>query len=217
MTRNSFRGVNRRIGAIKFSCLSPEEIRKMSAVKVITPDTYDDENRPYERGLMDLHMGVIEPGLRCKTCGCNSNDCPGHFGHIELARPVIHVGFIKEIKMLLECTCSSCGKLLLTDDQIELIRNKVGVMENSGSDPDDLKELFKRIHKESLTKKACPHCGEEQVKIKLDKPTTFRAVDDNHKLETVLHGLENFVFILVFKSDFHVCSSFPSRLPYRSF
>ena len=115
MTRNSFRGVSRRIGAIKFSCLSPEEIRKMSAVKVITPDTYDDENRPYERGLMDLHMGVIEPGLRCKTCGCNSNDCPGHFGHIELARPVIHVGFIKEIKMLLECTCSSCGKLLLTD------------------------------------------------------------------------------------------------------
>ena len=182
MTRNSFRGVSRRIGAIKFSCLSPEEIRKMSAVKVITPDTYDDENRPYERGLMDLHMGVIEPGLRCKTCGCNSNDCPGHFGHIELARPVIHVGFIKEIKMLLECTCSSCGKLLLTDDQIELIRNKVGVMENSGSDPDDLKELFKKIHKESLTKKACPHCGEEQVKIKLDKPTTFRAVDDNHKL-----------------------------------
>ena len=91
MNRNTLRGVSRRIGAIKFSCLSPEEIRKMSAVKVITPDTYDDENRPYERGLMDLHMGVIEPGLRCKTCGCNSNDCPGHFGHIELARPVIHV------------------------------------------------------------------------------------------------------------------------------
>ncbi len=182
MNRNTLRGVSRRIGAIKFSCLSPEEIRKMSAVKVITPDTYDDENRPYERGLMDLHMGVIEPGLRCKTCGCNSNDCPGHFGHIELARPVIHVGFIKEIKMLLECTCSSCGHLLLTDDQVELIRSKIGVAESANSDPDDVKELFKKIHKESLTKKSCPHCNAEQVKIKLDKPTTFRAVDDNHKL-----------------------------------
>ena len=84
--------------------------------------------------------------------------------------------------MLLECTCSSCGKLLLTDDQVELIRNKVGVMENGESDSDGLKELFKKIHRESLTKKVCPHCGEEQVKIKLDKPTTFRAVDDNHKL-----------------------------------
>ena len=182
MNRNTLRGVSRRIGAIKFSCLSPEEIRKMSAVKVITPDTYDDENRPYERGLMDLHMGVIEPGLRCKTCGCNSNDCPGHFGHIELARPVIHVGFIKEIKMLLECTCSSCGHLLLTDDQVELIKSKIGVAESANSDPDDVKELFKKIHKESLTKKSCPHCNAEQVKIKLDKPTTFRAVDDNHKL-----------------------------------
>ena len=29
----------KRIGSIKFSCLSPEEIRKMSAVKVITADT----------------------------------------------------------------------------------------------------------------------------------------------------------------------------------
>ena len=184
MNRNSIRGVTRRIGAIKFSCLSPDEIRKMSAVKVITPDTYDDEGRPYDRGLMDPLMGVVEPGISCRTCGCNSNDCPGHFGHIELARPVIHVGFIKEIKMLLECTCSSCGRLLLTDKQVEEIKSKIGVAESNSSDPDDLKELFKKIHKEALTKKKCPHekCEQEQVKIKLDKPTTFRAVDDNHKL-----------------------------------
>jgi DNA-directed RNA polymerase subunit A' len=38
----------KRIGSIKFSCLSPEEIRKMSAVKVITADTYNDEGFPYE-------------------------------------------------------------------------------------------------------------------------------------------------------------------------
>ena len=68
--RNLNEGVTKRIGAIKFSCLSPEEIRKMSTVTVITADTYDDEGRSLDRGLMDLRMGVVEPGVRCKTCGC---------------------------------------------------------------------------------------------------------------------------------------------------
>ena len=182
MNRNSNEGITKRIGAIKFSCLSPEEIRKMSAVKVITADTYDDENRPYERGLMDLRMGVIEPGLRCKTCGCNSTDCPGHFGHIELARPVIHVGFIKDIKMLLECTCSSCGRLMLNADQVEQSKRKMGILEELGGDTADVKLFSKRTAKDASSKGVCPYCGAEQVKIKLDKPTTFRAVEDNHKL-----------------------------------
>ena len=82
-------GITKRIGSIKFSCVSPEEIRKMSATKVITADTYDEEGYPIEMGLMDPHMGVIEPGLRCKTCGCKVDECPGHFGHIDLAMPVI--------------------------------------------------------------------------------------------------------------------------------
>ena len=71
-------GITKRIGSIKFSCVSPEEIRKMSATKVITADTYDEEGYPIEMGLMDPHMGVIEPGLRCKTCGCKVDECPGH-------------------------------------------------------------------------------------------------------------------------------------------
>ncbi|TXT08619.1 hypothetical protein VHUM_02747 [Vanrija humicola] len=38
-------------------------------------------------------------------------ECPGHFGHIELARPVFHAGFIVKVKKILECVCYSCGKL----------------------------------------------------------------------------------------------------------
>lgn len=182
MSRGHIESITKRIGSIKFSCLSPDEIRKMSAVKVITADTYDDENRPYERGLMDTRMGVIEPGIRCKTCGCNSNDCLGHFGHIELARPVIHVGFIKDIKMLLECTCSSCGRLMLNDDQIKYSRQKLGSIEEFGGDPADIKLFSKKTAKDASSKEFCPYCGAERVKIKLDKPTTFREIEDNHKL-----------------------------------
>jgi len=175
-------GISKRIGAIKFSCVSPEEIRKMSATKIITADTYDDEGYPIEMGLMDPHMGVIEPGLRCKTCGCKVDECPGHFGHIDLAMPVIHVGFIKDIKTLLESTCRKCGRLMLTEDQIEECRLNMDRVEELGGDTADLKTFSKSTAKDASSKGLCPYCGEEQIKIKLDKPTTFREVDDNHKL-----------------------------------
>ncbi|MDR3282062.1 MAG: DNA-directed RNA polymerase subunit A' [Candidatus Methanoplasma sp.] len=176
------RGITKRIGSIKFSCVSPDEIRKMSATKIITADTYDDEGYPIEMGLMDPHMGVIEPGLRCKTCGCKVDECPGHFGHIDLAMPVIHVGFIKDIKLMLESTCRSCGRLMLTADQIEVRRSDMSGMRDLGSGTIDIKNFSKETAKDASTRGVCPYCGAEQIKIKLDKPTTFREVDDNHKL-----------------------------------
>src|SRR5439155_793439 len=106
------RGLTKRIRAIRFALLSPDEIRRMSATKIITADTYDDDGFPIDMGLMDSHLGVIEPGLRCKTCGGKVDDCPGHFGHIDLAMPVIHVGYVKDIKKLLQATCRKCGRLL---------------------------------------------------------------------------------------------------------
>ena len=178
----TMRGITKRIGSIKFSCVSPDEIRKMSATKIITADTYDDEGYPIEMGLMDPHMGVIEPGLRCKTCGCKVDECPGHFGHIDLAMPVIHVGFIKDIKMLLESTCSNCGRLMLSEDQIQARRDSMERMEELGGGTIDVKNFSKETAKDASGKGVCPYCGIDQVKIKLDKPTTFRETEDNHKL-----------------------------------
>lgn len=40
-------------------------------------------------------------------------ECPGHFGHIELAKPVFHVGFITKIMKVLRCVCFFCSKLLV--------------------------------------------------------------------------------------------------------
>ena len=115
------RSTTKKIGSIEFTLLSPNEIRKMSATKVITADTYDDDGFPIAMGLMDPRLGVIEPGLRCKTCGLRvgKDKCPGHFGHIDLAMPVIHVGLVKSIRNSLRATCRECGRLLLTDKQRE--------------------------------------------------------------------------------------------------
>ncbi len=174
------RGVSKRIGSIKFACLSPDEIRRMSATKIITADTYDDDGFPIDMGLMDPHLGVIEPGLRCKTCGHKVDECPGHFGHIDLAMPVIHVGYVKEIKKLLQSTCRVCGRLLLTEDQAKEYREQMEAMEELGGDALDMRMMTKDTAKDASSRQVCPHCGAEQMKITLDKPTTFR--EDGHKL-----------------------------------
>jgi DNA-directed RNA polymerase subunit A' len=174
------RGVSKRIGSVKFACLSPDEVRKMSATKIITADTYDDDGFPIDMGLMDPHLGVIEPGLRCKTCGHKVDECPGHFGHIDLAMPVIHVGFVKEIKKLLQSTCRSCGRLLLTEAQAKEYKEAMEMVEEMGGDTMDVRLVTKETAKDASSRPVCPHCGAEQLKITLDKPTTFR--EDGHKL-----------------------------------
>jgi DNA-directed RNA polymerase beta' subunit len=35
---------------------------------------------------------AIDRNTSCETCGEGMSECPGHFGHIELARPIYHPG-----------------------------------------------------------------------------------------------------------------------------
>jgi len=167
------RSITKKIGSIGFSLLSPNEIRKMSATKVITADTYDDDGFPIAMGLMDPRLGVIEPGLRCKTCGLRvgKDKCPGHFGHIDVAMPVIHVGLIKSIRNNLRTTCRECGELLLTDKQKEEFFDMLKKYNKEGR---DTTYLFKQIIKEARKTDKCIKCGREVGKIELDKPTTLR-------------------------------------------
>ncbi|HVL48300.1 MAG TPA: DNA-directed RNA polymerase subunit A' [Candidatus Thermoplasmatota archaeon] len=171
----------KKIGSIAFALLSPQEIRDMSATKIITADTYDDDGFPIDMGLMDPRLGVIEPGLRCKTCGRTVGDCPGHFGHIDLAMPVVHVGYTKIIKNVLRSTCRACGRILLADERLAELRQVLSGWKEAGK---DVNEFVKDVVKEaSKPAEGCPHCGEAQKRIDFEKPTTFR--EDGHKLTPV--------------------------------
>ena len=168
----------KRIGKIEFGLLSPKEIRQMSVRKIIWADTYDDDGFPYPQGLMDLHLGVIDPGLRCKTCSQKAGECPGHFGHIELAKPVIHVGYTRLIRKLLRVTCRECGRLLLSDEEIEKI---IGPEDEMSSDSVSEKDIKKE--------RICPHCGEQQLKINFEKPTTFAEISNDDRGKKVENKL----------------------------
>ncbi|ADB58039.1 DNA-directed RNA polymerase subunit A' [Archaeoglobus profundus] len=169
--------VPKRISAIRFEVLSPQEIRRMSVAKIVSAETYDDDGFPIEGGLMDPRLGVIDPGLRCRTCGGKAGECPGHFGHIELAAPVIHVGYAKLIAKLLNATCRECGRLRLPDKVRDKFLDEIERRKELGQDYD---EIIKDVYRRAKAVKKCPHCGAEAVEVKFEKPTFYYI--DEHKL-----------------------------------
>jgi len=116
-----------KIIGIQFSILSPDEIRKSSVAHITSRDTYIN-NKPVINGLFDPRMGVIEPGIICPTDGLNYMETPGYFGHIDLARPVYYIQYLKHILKILRCVCFKCSKLLINKNLhkhvLELPSNK---------------------------------------------------------------------------------------------
>ncbi|KAI4497535.1 hypothetical protein M0802_007305 [Mischocyttarus mexicanus] len=105
----------RTVKRVQFGILSPDEIRRMSVTDagIRFPETMEG-GRPKLGGLMDPRQGVIDRNSRCQTCAGNMTECPGHFGHIDLAKPVFHVGFITKSIKILRCVCFYCSKLLVS-------------------------------------------------------------------------------------------------------
>ncbi|KAL9086884.1 MAG: hypothetical protein Q9165_006890 [Trypethelium subeluteriae] len=135
------------IEEIQFGLLSPEEVKNMSVVHIEYPETMDEQKqRPREKGLNDPKLGSIDRAFACATCGESMQECPGHFGHIELSVPVFHVGFIGKIKKLLEICCHHCGKILMDETNpafIEAMKTR------------DRKRRFDKIWTLCKSKKKC--------------------------------------------------------------
>jgi len=162
--------IHKVVNEVHFGLFSPQDVRKLSVVEIQTPDTYDEDGAPITTGLMDGRLGTLEPRQRCKTCGNTAIRCPGHFGHIELAVPIVHIEFTKIVYDLLRATCRTCGRILLPDDTAKKARVRIDkTRQLLGVVPDD---VYKLILTETKTKQ-CPHCGAVQYKIVFEKPTKF--------------------------------------------
>ncbi|PIN87444.1 DNA-directed RNA polymerase subunit A' [Candidatus Woesearchaeota archaeon CG10_big_fil_rev_8_21_14_0_10_32_24] len=164
--------VHKKVESISFGIFSPKQITEAATAKVVTPELYDREGYPVDGGLMDLRLGVIDPGLRCKTCGQKLKECPGHFGFIDLARPVVHIKFVRQILDLLKSSCRSCGRILIPDESIKrylTVLDKVGDEEGFEARRRKIKEVVRKYK----LKEKCPHCNAKQEKIKLEKPYNF--------------------------------------------
>ena len=97
---------------IQFGLFSPDEIRKSSVAEITSKETYVN-NKAVVGGLFDTRMGTLDPGIICPTDGLDYIQCPGYFGHIELAKPVFYIQYLGTIERIAKCICIKCSKLLV--------------------------------------------------------------------------------------------------------
>lgn len=129
----------KRIDRIQFSVMSPEELKGYS----VTQKLVVRNERPIPAGITShetyrdgeaVRGGVNDPRM---GSAMGDNNHPGYFGHIELARPVYHVGFLNTVLAILRCVSFYDGGLLFTDkddlvawEQLKLLdgKNRLGAL-----------------------------------------------------------------------------------------
>lgn len=103
----------------KFNVLSSEEIVGNSVCEVRETKTPFGENCVY-----DERMGLTEISSTktCLTCKQSFLTCPGHFGHINLATPILHPMLIEEIVTFLRVICIDCYRPILSAEHLKILR-----------------------------------------------------------------------------------------------
>ena len=116
------------ITEIQFNIFSNKNIKNNSSISekdgITIPETYDG-GEPKRGGIVDTRLGITDGNLECAYCGLNANNCPGHFGHTQLAQPIFHYGFLNQVRHILNCICLKTSKLLIdknTDENKKVLK-----------------------------------------------------------------------------------------------
>ena len=136
------------INGVQFGVYSPEIILKKSVVHIDVETLYDSNGEPKINGLFDPRMGYIEPRKKCKTCEQTYINCPGHFGHIELPKPVFNLQFKDYFVKILRCICIKCSRLLINKNH-QIFKNIIANTKGN------YKDRFEKIVKHCKNVKIC--------------------------------------------------------------
>lgn len=111
----SKRHVLHQIENVSFSFYKSSDIRKISVRQITYPVAFDSLQRPVAGGLYDPALGVLDRSVTklCATCHLGYAECPGHFGHIELALPVVHPVLFPLLVKVLRSKCWYCHRFRL--------------------------------------------------------------------------------------------------------
>ena len=160
----------KQVGAIHHGMMSPEEVMLLSGDRIIRHDDVYEAPRQSKAAIPEIpapiHGGVADGRLGtysadpCYTCGHSNapnsptaNQCPGHFGRINLATPVPNylylTGGVDSSPLLrtLKYVCMGCSKVVLPDEYLNpLIENaKKIIYENKFTSPDGFAMIWKAI------------------------------------------------------------------------
>jgi len=145
---------------VQFGIANPADIISRSVVEVITDKTFQSE-KPFPGGVFDARFGVTDHGKICPTCKYTNLLCPGHFGHIRLARPVYLYQFIEIIQKFLVVVCLSCSKPYLPKEDLERIGTQKNGIERFDKVRDATANYKTHMPKES---KVCAYCGSKTIR-----------------------------------------------------
>ncbi|KAF5942042.1 hypothetical protein HYC85_019684 [Camellia sinensis] len=98
-----------KVRMVQFGILSPDEIIEYSETM--------ERGKPKLGGLSDPRLGTIDRKMKCETCMANTAECPGHFGHLELTKPMFHIGVLKTVLSIMRCVCFNCSKILANEEE----------------------------------------------------------------------------------------------------
>jgi len=201
---------HKEISFLQFGTLHPDELKRMSVCEITKAETFDG-SKPVINGLFDPRMGVIERGPVCATCENTHVLCPGHFGHIELVKPVFYMHFKDNIKQLLNCVCFRCSRLLVERNNpklLEEIKNKTR------------EHRFKAIYKYcTKTQKTENCCYNEGCRIIQPHKYTALTSDKLRGMDKKINGVERdtvFAIIAEFKEEAMKDSSIPTKYRIRA-
>mgnify|MGYP002700427762 CR=1 FL=1 len=98
------------VSRVSLELWGPDDVVRYSVVHCQIPGTFSRPDAP-EGSVNDARLGPCQ-GRCCATCLQLYPHCPGHFGHIELAKPVYHVLFLDRVYRTLQRICLACGRIL---------------------------------------------------------------------------------------------------------
>ncbi|GIY43094.1 DNA-directed RNA polymerase III subunit RPC1, partial [Caerostris darwini] len=181
MVKEQFREphLSEKIDKISFGLQSGLDIRKQAHLNCVNFNLYEGTNHeasPY--GVLDPKMGTSRKNQKCATCGKQIQDCPGHFGYLNLELPVFHSGYFRAVINILQSICKNCGRLLLNPDE----RKKYSeILRQPNISYLRKKQLRKQILEQCVKKSACQFCHETNGQVK--KVGCLKIVHDKFKKE----------------------------------
>ena len=180
----------KKISHIDFGIMSPSDIQRVAEFQVVNPSLFTMPSRsPATGGPLDPRLGISDKHSVCATCKKQLVDCAGHYGYIQLALPVFHIGFFKHTLNILQCICKNCSRVLLPENERQMFLKK---MRNPRFDALQKATIFKKVLERCKKSKNCPYCNASNGTVKkISGVDTLKIVHEKYKSRNTENEVED--------------------------
>ncbi|CZT45060.1 probable DNA-directed RNA polymerase III subunit RPC1 [Rhynchosporium secalis] len=170
--------VPKKFASLKFGIQSNTQIVNQGVLEVSDRILYNMEagRKPMENGPLDTRLGTSSKTGICNTCGEGLQNCNGHFGHVRLALPAFHIGYLKLTQMFLQNICKDCARVLLTESERRSFLKQLRV---PGIDNLKRTQICKKINEQCRKVRTCPYC--DAVNGQIRKLAPLRLAHDRYQ------------------------------------